>query len=110
MEDARLSSEVRMFPALLARPDVFFLGEKAQGRFLAGCIANRSRDCIGLSNVFAETPSPDAFAEAADAVSALARDLPVVGYESGPMLDNAALAGFDRVGDLRVLVSGNARF
>jgi hypothetical protein len=100
-----------MFPAsLLARQDVFFLGRKAQGRFVAGCIANRSHDSIGLSNVFTETPSGNAFAEAADAASVLAGNVPVVGYESGPTLDHAALAGFVRVGDFRVLVSGNARF
>jgi hypothetical protein len=95
-----------MFPAgFLLRNDVVFLGRMARGRLVAGCIANRSDDCVGLSNVFAEEPSATTFAEAADAVAAISGDVPVVGYESGAELDHAIQASFAMTGDLRILVT-----
>ena len=104
-------TDQRIFPEpILSRSDVFFLGRKSNGRFLSGCIANLSDGSVGLSNIFSESSSEDVFAEAADAVSAVNGDLPVVGYESGPELEHAARSGFDIVGDLRVLVSRNAEF
>lgn len=66
-----------MFPqSLLSRSDIFFLGCKDDNRFTAGCIANTSKDCIGLSNVFAETPSHHAFFDATSAVSAISNQKP----------------------------------
>ena len=101
----------RMFPdVFLTRNDVVFLGQKAQGRFIAGCIANRSDDCIGLSNVFAEVPSEKMFSQAAGAVAATCDSLPIVGYESGEDLEYAMKANFSRVGDLRILLSEDAKF
>jgi len=100
-----------MFPeTLMARGDVTFLGRKANGRFIAGCIANRSADSIGLSNVFAETPSEAFFAQAADAAASIDAALPVVGYESGDELVFADQAKFEEVGQLRILVTGRAEF
>lgn len=99
----------RMFPAeFLSRIDVVFLGRIAKGRLVAGCIANRSDDCVGLSNVFAEEPSATTFAEAADAVDAISGGVPIVGYESGAELDYAVQAGFTMTGSLQVLVARNA--
>jgi hypothetical protein len=104
------ATDVRMFPAsLLATDAVVFLGQKANGHFTVGCLANRSVDCIGLSNVFAATPSAAAFAKAADAAALVGGGLPVVGYETGGPLDQARQAGFDAVGNLRVLVSRDTR-
>jgi hypothetical protein len=102
---------LRMLPAsLLARDDVFFLGRGNNGRFDVGCIANRSTDCVGLSNVFADQPSQHSFSQAADAVSAICQELPVVGCESGNELTFAKNAKFDLVGPLRILVTRTARF
>ena len=101
----------RMFPqAFLDRSDVFFLGHETDGRFAAGCIANLSTDCVGLSNVFAEDHCENRFSEAADAVANIGGNLPVVGYESGPELEYANRAGFQSVGDLRILVAKSATF
>jgi len=101
----------RMFPGpMLDLPDMFFLGSKNGDTFEAGCIANTSEACIGISNVFSTSPSAEAFAEAAAAVSAIDPRLPVVGYEAGRELDYARRAGFETVGDLRILVSKAAVF
>jgi hypothetical protein len=101
----------RMFPeAILDRQDTFFLGRKSGSRFEAGCIANLSDDCIGLSNVFADIPSEKFFAEAANAAASIGEDHPVVGYESGKDLDYAISAGFRTVGRLRILASKDAKF
>lgn len=101
----------QMFPeTFLARDDVIFLGQKTEGRFTAGCIANKSAASRGLSNVFAEEPSELAFSEAADAVAAICEPLPIVGYESGDDLDYADKAGFSTVGDLRILLASEAKF
>lgn len=100
-----------VFPeSLLTREDVNFFGLKASDRFVAGCIANRSTDCIGLSNVFAETPSETFHAQAADAAASINNELPVVGYESGDELVLAHQAKFDTVGQLRVLVTRQTEF
>ncbi len=104
-------TDKRMFPdAFLARDDVVFLGRKIEGRFVAGCIANRSDDCVGLSNVFAETSSQIVFSQASDAAAAVGGNVPVVAYESGAKLEYANQADFDTVGQLRVLVTRNAEF
>ncbi|MEP6065916.1 MAG: hypothetical protein ABJ246_08775 [Paracoccaceae bacterium] len=103
--------QLRMFPAsLLNRDEVFFLGRRRNGRFDSGCIANRSSDCVGLFNVFAEQPSQHSFSQAADAVSAICGELPIVGYESGDELSFAELSSFDLVGPLRILVTRTAKF
>lgn len=98
-----------MFPATLpTREDVFFLGRKTNGRFDAGCIVNMSADCAGVSNLFTDSASQLDFSQAADAASAIANDLPVVGYVSSEEVTMARHAGFDLVGPLRILVSRNA--
>ncbi|WP_299735712.1 hypothetical protein [uncultured Roseobacter sp.] len=105
------ATERRMFTAdLLHRDDMFFFGLKTGGEIAAGCIANRSENCIGLSNVFARAASSAVFSQATAAVAAIAPGLPIVGYESGVDLEHAGSAGFDTVGDLRILVAKNAAF
>lgn len=105
------SAECRMFPDLLLdREDVIFLGRSEAGRFTDGCIANLSNECVGLSNVFAESPSQRSFAEAANAASSVGGRFPLVGFESGAELDHALSAGFQAVGKLRILAAKGARF
>ncbi len=101
----------RMFRAgMLQRPDMVFLGRKTDGAFEAGCIANRSADCLGLSNIFSRSPSAASFAEAAAAAAWVDRHKPLVGYEAGENLHHAHMAGFETVGKLRVLVTEDASF
>lgn len=104
-------TDKRMFSEeLLAREDIFFLGRKIDARFVAGCIANKSDDSVGLSNLFADTPSQLVFSQASDAATVVGGDVPVVGYESAAELECANGAGFERVGRLRILVTRNAKF
>lgn len=91
-------------PALLDRPDIAFLAKADGAAIVAGCIANLSADCIGLSNVFAVAEGRDAFAEAARATAALRPDLPLVGYAYGAELEHALAAGFAPTGPLRVFL------
>lgn len=100
-----------MFTAeLMARPEIVFLGRRTGGKFDAGCIANLSETCIGMSNVFSLLPSGGVFAQATEAVASVAPHLPIVGYEAGQELDHARKVGFIPVGDLRILVAKAARF
>jgi len=101
----------RMFTTeLMARPEIIFLGHRTGGEFHAGCIANISETCVGISNVFSRLPSDSVFAQATEAVASIAPHLPIVGYESGKVLDHARRVGFTTVGDLRILVAKAARF
>lgn len=101
----------RMFTAtMMQRPEIAFLGHRKDGRFEAGCIANLSKDCVGISNVFSEAPSDAVFAQAAAAVASVAPHLPIAGYESGEELAHALKAGFVTAGDLRILVAKPASF
>jgi hypothetical protein len=100
-------SDDRVFPAaILDDPNVAILGRGTRSGFDAGCIANRSRNAVGLSNLFCSSGiSPAVFAVAAAAASAFAPDLPVVGYERGERLRMARDVGFEPVGNLRVWIS-----
>ncbi|WP_144409446.1 hypothetical protein [Martelella endophytica] len=93
-------SDERQFPeTMLNDAAIGFFGSWRDGRIVAGCIANISGDCVGLSNVFPD----EAFADAAGCAAAFAPTLPVVGYERGAALDKATASGFEIVGRLRVL-------
>jgi hypothetical protein len=95
---------------MLAMPEVAFLVRKQNGKYLAGCIANISKDCVGISNVFCSSHQNDTYHEAAAAVAAVAPELPIVGYEAGEDLERACEAGFETVGGLRILVARSASF
>lgn len=89
----------RQFPeAILDRPDVTIWGRSSGDGFDAGAIANRSEDCVGMSNVFGHA----AIDAAATLCAELGAGLPVVGYEHGDALDEAMAAGFEPVGALRI--------
>jgi hypothetical protein len=96
--------------AMLRWPNIYFFGRKGRNRFEAGCIANRSGDCIGISNVYSRSSPKDAFAEATASAASIDRKLPIVGYEAGSALQDALLLGFEPVGDLRILVAEAAAF
>ncbi|MEX0955804.1 MAG: hypothetical protein WDZ83_11410 [Rhizobiaceae bacterium] len=97
-------AQMRVFPlAILDDPKIVVLGRAGKAGFDAGCIANLSPDVVGLSNVFSTAePAPAIFEDAACAVSAVAPDRPLVGYERAEALGAAVATGFQPVGDLRV--------
>ncbi|MET9883081.1 hypothetical protein ABZZ20_07910 [Streptomyces sp. NPDC006430] len=92
-------------PALLTQEIAFLAGRSAQGRIVAGAVANVTDGAVvGVSNVFTAdgTPDDEAWTGALTAITALWPDLPVVGYEAGDDLDTAVRHGFTALGPLRV--------
>ncbi|MET8132994.1 hypothetical protein ABZV24_13735 [Streptomyces sp. NPDC005251] len=91
-------------PELLDDPADFVLaGHSADGRVIAGAVASRSDQVVGISNVFALDGGPDtAWPFVLDAVHSLFPTLPVVGYEHGDDLAAAVRHGFEPVGPLRI--------
>ncbi len=104
-------TQIRMFSeTMMQRPDIVFFGKRVASSFVAGCIANTSSDCVGISNVFSLPGAPDTFHEATAAVSSISHGLPIVGYASGRALDSARRVGFEATGGLRILVARDAQF
>jgi hypothetical protein len=93
---------------LLDDPSLAFLGAKIAGEFVAGCIANKSANCVGISNIYSSGSLICCLDQAKAAVSSFAPDLPITGYAAGPVLHAAQQAGFHTIGDLQVLVAENA--
>ncbi|MFI2313941.1 hypothetical protein AMK17_10060 [Streptomyces sp. CB00072] len=95
-------------PGLLDDPATFVLaGLSADGRVVAGAVASRSDQVVGISNVFALDGGPDtAWPVVLDAANKLFPTLPVVGYEQGEDLVAALRHGFEPVGPLRVWLHG----
>lgn len=91
-------------PELLDDPATFVLaGRSPDGRVVAGAVASRSDQVLGVSNVFAPDGGPDAaWPVVLDAVHRLFPTLPVVGYEHGEDLEVAVRHGFEPVGPLRI--------
>ena len=90
-------------PALLARRDIDILAGSYDGQLQAGCILNRSADVVGLSNIFRSEAAPDDWlASCMAAISRLHPGLPIVGYDSGDMLQAMLGNGFQEIGSLRV--------
>ena len=95
-------------PELLDDPATFVLaGQSPDGRVVAGAVASRSDQVVGISNVFALDGGPDAaWPVVLDAVNWLFPTLPVVGYEQGDDLAAAIRHGFEPVGPLRIWLHG----
>jgi hypothetical protein len=91
-------------PALLDDPaTVVLAGQSVDGRLVAGAVASRSDQVIGISNVFALDGGPDAaWLVVLDATNELFPTLPVVGYAQGDGLAAAVRRGFEPVGPLRI--------
>ena len=107
-------------PALLQGSPVSFLAERVDGRIVGGAVVHHAGGVLGMSNVFrADEPDgpdgPDAavallsdddrassWRRASSAVSWLAPELGVVGYERGLALDALLDVGFRSAGQLRV--------
>jgi hypothetical protein len=98
-------------PALLRDPFVAVLGGYVDGSIVAGAIANRTGDVVGLSNVFTRDDDlEDAWVGSLSYVDAALPGLPIVGYETGDALATARRQGFRSVGALRIWLSGERSF
>lgn len=95
-------------PELLDDPATFVLaGWSPDGRVVAGAVASRGDDAVGISNVFALDDAPGtAWPGVLDTVHRRFPGLPVVGYEHGEDLTTAARHGFRPIGPLRIWVRG----
>ena len=90
-------------PPLLHDPGIAIFAARQEERIVAGVIANRTDDVLGLSNLFAPTAMLEhGWAGAIASIAATFPSLPMVGYESGDDLAMAERFGFERVGPLRV--------
>jgi hypothetical protein len=94
-------------PGLLDDPATFVLaGRSSDGRVIAGAVASRSDQAVGISNVFALDSPDGAWPVVLEAVHRLFPTLPVVGYEHGQDLAAAVRQGFEPVGPLRIWLHG----
>jgi hypothetical protein len=88
-------------------PSVCALVARCGDEVVAGVIANRSAEVVGLSNLVVLGHDVDeVWTSAVGAVSARFPGLPLVGYELGASLEAARDAGFASVGPLRVWFAG----
>jgi hypothetical protein len=96
---------VGLFRPGMLNENLIFLAGFADGRLVAGAIANPTDDVVGISNVFARSaPVSHVWGGCLAAVSGRFPDRAVVGYESGGELGAALRNGFRTVGPLRVWV------
>jgi hypothetical protein len=96
----------RIFPpSLLDEPDIIFLAAYRGGPIVAGAIANRTENVVGLSNVFTP-PGEEAGFWAGGVTAALETfpGLPLVGYERGDELAIAQSLGFETLEPLKVWI------
>lgn len=94
-------------PALLAAVDIAIIGAYDQQRMVAGVIANRAAEVVGVGNLFVPPADGERFwAACVSAVIDTFPGLPLVGYETGTELDRARPLGFEKIGPLRVWVRG----
>lgn len=102
--DAEVAALPRVFlPTLLADPDISFIAAYQQEQIIAGAIANRTGDVVGVSNLF--YPAQDAPAYWAGCVATIVDRYPthpLVGYEQGDDLVMAQTLGFTALGPLRL--------
>lgn len=102
--EGALETEPRIFlRPLLSADGVAFVAGYQGGRIVAGAVANRTDDVVGLSNVF--TPAEDAVQYWAGCVAgaiAAFPGLPLLDYERGRDLELARETGFSELEPLRV--------
>ncbi len=90
-------------PVLLANPDILFIAAYQNEKLVAGAIANRTDDVVGLSNVFAPPDDPQMFWTGCVAqIQERFPNLPIVGYERSPQLIIAQEIGFEKLQPLKV--------
>ncbi|GDX41102.1 hypothetical protein LBMAG21_13940 [Armatimonadota bacterium] len=92
-------------PSLLEQPGVVFFVAKESGAIVAGGIANRTGEVVGVSNIFVPTEDSKIYrggflTEASRTFSGCA----LVGYEADKSLRDSLELGFVSVGALRVWI------
>jgi hypothetical protein len=99
------SLQPRLFlPALLDDPAVVFIAAYHEEKIVGGAIANRTREVLGLSNVFA-APEEDPLAFWSLCVAMAERtfpEVPIVAYAHGPTLPIARDIGFELLQPMKV--------
>jgi hypothetical protein len=97
----------RVFPdTMLSQPGIAFFGRQSGMDIRSGCIANISKDCVGISNLFSEDDQQSDYRAAVACVAQFAPTMPVVGYERGADLELMRSMGFAGVGRLTVWIGG----
>jgi hypothetical protein len=90
-------------PRLLEEERIAFIAAFQGNRIVAGCIANRSEDGVGISNIFLQNETPSEFrAGSVVEVFRWSAGLPLMGSESGNDLVAMRSLGFESVGRLKV--------
>ncbi len=89
---------------LLDMGDIAFFGRRDDHGFHAGCIVNRSDDCVGLSNIFSRAEDPADYEAATTCALGFAAGMNVVSYDRGGNLNRMGAVGFQSVGSLRVWI------
>ncbi|MEU6863281.1 hypothetical protein ABZ924_08420 [Streptomyces sp. NPDC046876] len=91
-------------PGLLTPEIAFLAGRSAEGRIVAGAVANEAAGVVGVSNVFTQDGVADeeAWSGALAEIASLWPGRAVVGYEAGEDLATALRHGFTPLGPLRV--------
>lgn len=103
-EDA--ANHPRQFPpSLLENLNNAFLGAYQGDQLVAGCILNLTEPVVGLSNTFAlSIDLSDLWHDLPLIAAQTFPNTPIVGYERGEDLEQAIVAGFEAIGNLRVWV------
>lgn len=105
MESGSPSDKPVFAPEILSDANVAIFGRQSSDGFNGGCIANRSSDVIGISNIFTGKGAPSATVGAIGAASsAFGSKLPLVGYENGDALTEMLDLGFDSLAPLRIWI------
>jgi hypothetical protein len=103
-------TEARVFRSPQSLQNAAFFHRVTEGRVTGGCIANRSSECVGVSNIFGDGAAEILFEEATSTVAQFGGGRPVVGYVANHWLNAALRSGFEVTGNLRVLVAESPHF
>ncbi|MDZ8260976.1 hypothetical protein [Nostoc sp. ChiQUE01b] len=91
--------------SLLANEDIAVIAGYQEHRIVAGAIANRAVDCVGLTNIFIPTADAENFLYVCIAkVIDIFPYLPIVGYETGQKITKLQTLNFEPLGSLRIWV------
>jgi hypothetical protein len=98
------TAAARLFlPGLLQDEDICILAGYQGGQLVAGAIANRTENVIGISNVFTPAQAAEgSWSGILNQIAACFPGLPVVGYEQDTSLITALDVGFITLGPLQV--------
>lgn len=102
---AALSGNRLFLPALLHDADVCVVAAYRDNQIVAGALANRTSEVVGLSNAFTPEREAERYWEGLlDVIAACYPALPIVGYEQDEQLAIALRVGFTSPGPLRVWI------